>query len=183
MMFRYSRLILPALLSSGLLACQLGPYPVSSPYFIIPNGSSLVLKQALTIPADSARVYFQDGRVIEFSKRNQYQPNCSLLLAEVKETEQHVQPGEFSVISSRKLQDVIAREVNHRYAMNTSVASDVYVPMLLESRTELRLRSETQPHVYALECMYWDDASDAEFITVAQIQQALGEFAELKIKQ
>ncbi len=44
------------------------------PYHVLPSGSRLILKQELTIPAHSAGVWLQGGRVMSSKDINQYHP-------------------------------------------------------------------------------------------------------------
>jgi hypothetical protein len=51
----------------------------------------------------------------------------------------------------------------------------------LNVTTEMFLRSENQPDVYRLVCSQWEDAADAEHVTINQMRRALGNTFSLKI--
>src|SRR4030065_2927260 len=81
-----------------LSACQTaGPLDENSPFHLLPSGSRLVLKQELTIPAHSAGVLLQGGRVVSDKDLNQYHPHCRLEVHDVRATAQTGTADEFVV--------------------------------------------------------------------------------------
>jgi len=60
-------------------------------------GSRLVLNQPIEIPAHTATVYFQGGRVVSPAELDEYYPHCLLLSRVVGQQPQPVTPGEFAV--------------------------------------------------------------------------------------
>ena len=97
-------LLFPVLL---LTACATGPYPVTSPYYQIPSGSQVILKQELTIPPNQARVYFQYGKVIKERDKDKYYPHCWFLSWKSRDTAQTIKPDTFTVIKTQKYENVV----------------------------------------------------------------------------
>lgn len=179
--------------------CASGPYPVTSPYYQIPPGSQLVLHQALTIPANRARVYLQYGRVVSEKDKDRYQPNCWFLSWKLMETHQNIEPDTFVVVRSAKAEDYVKTVSNIKLASRSirvesgsgasigiSSGTGVFggdAPMATVFTTQLFIQSDKQPDIQMLECSHWDDPSSGEHLTVQQIQDALGSFATLQIPQ
>lgn len=69
----------------------------NSPFYPIPVGSRLILKQPLSIPADRASVYIQRGRIVPYNGRDTYYANCEFELYTLKPVERTVDPDEFTV--------------------------------------------------------------------------------------
>jgi hypothetical protein len=84
-----------------LIFALLGPVAMSlaaSDYlYHTAAGSRLVLNQPIEIPAHTATVYFQGGRVVSPADLDEYYPHCLLLSRVVAEQSQAVPPGEFVV--------------------------------------------------------------------------------------
>lgn len=168
--------LLPLCLLLG--ACQTtGPLDENSPYHVLPSGSRLILKQKLTIPAHSAGVLLQGGRVVSRQDVNQYHPHCRLEVQEVRETAQTVVPDEFVV---RR-----ARQYTHAWARGGFVKADwryaVGGPSYLVFETILDLRSERQPQVRWLTCQQWSDPAFGQHVTTREMRVTLGEIITLQL--
>ena len=48
--------------------------------------------------------------------------------------------------------------------------------------TVFDLRSDTQPDVLRMTCMHWEDPTDARFLTLSEIRQALGDYISIIIE-
>lgn len=182
-----------------IYGCASGPYPVTSPYYQIPPGSLLEVKQTLTIPANRARVYLQYGKVITEKQKDRYQPNCWFLSWKLMETQQTIMPDTFTVMRSAKAEDYVQNTSSIKLASRSiSVESGIGVsigardgtgvlggdaPMATVFTTQLFIQSEKQPDIRMLECSHWDDPSTGEHLTVQQIQDALGTIVTLRINQ
>lgn len=176
-----TKLFFPILLV--LVACSTGPYPVSSPYFKIPPGSKLVLHQELTIPPNAGRVYIQYGKVVTPKEKDSFHANCWFLSWNVLETAQVIKPDTFIITRSQQLQNVVQRNTHVLYAAN-SVGfgmSDGGGPMALEYYTEMTIHSDAQPAIRRFVCSHWENPDDAKHLTVAQMQQTLGQIAEIHL--
>ena len=166
-----------------LVACSSGPYPVTSPYYLIPAGSKLILKQELTILPNAGRVYIQYGRVVSPVEKNNYYAHCSFLSWKVLDTAQVIKPDTFIITKTQHLEDIVTRKQARQVATNT-LAFGMFgnsAPQALVYSTELSIHSKTQPAIRRFICSYWENPGDAQHLTVAQIQQALGKIAEIQL--
>ena len=174
-------LLIPILIA--LTACSSGPYPVTSPYYLIPAGSKVVLKQELTILPNAARVYIQYGRVVTPKEKNNYHAHCSFVSWKVLETAQVIKPDTFIVTNTQHREDIVmlkpARQVA---ALELSFGMfGATGPQSLIYSTELTIHSDTQPDIRRLICGHWENPYDAYHLTVAQMQQVLGNIAEIQL--
>lgn len=178
-----------------LSACQSLPVTnPASPYYQIPVGSRLVLKQSVQIPANTAHVFIQGGRVLPpraFNPVNQYYPNCKLEVGQVKPVSQTIAPDMFVVTRVTQNWYETRRAGSVLYAsLDRGLYAGVYLgvgegddggPAMQNYVTSLYVHSDTQPQVYRLDCQEWQNPAEAEFLTLAQIRQALGKVMTVEL--
>ncbi len=151
-----------------------------------PGQASLKLRQPLVIPADSASVRLQYGRVVAFNAVREQDPFCIFVINTVSEREQTVQPGTFAVTSiTRAVEPVATLPAYPEFrVMRASMGyGGGGRPTLLYYKTLFRLHDATQP-VRALQCMSNQMASGSPFLrhlTPAEIRQALGPLFTLEL--
>jgi len=167
------RRLLPLFLSLLLFACQAPPAVVdeNSPYYPLPAGSRLTLKQGLTVPAESAHVTLQGGRVRDDHHVNAYQPNCRLEVQKRRDTPQKVEPDEFRVRRARHEQQTARVEGALRVARRVVDGG----PTFVRYQTILDLESARQPQVRWMICEQWGDPATGRHLTVREIRLALGD--------
>jgi hypothetical protein len=146
-----------------------------SPFFTPPAGSRLLLKQALTIPAEMVGVFIQGGRAVGNRDVDQYYPHCRLEVRERLDTAQTVEPDEFLVQRVRRDIEVVSntpaaplRRVSHG-------------PSFFVYRTLLDLKSARQPQVRILICQYWGHPALDNHLSIHDIRRALGELMVLQL--
>ena len=167
-----------------LAACQSGPYPVDSPYYRIPVGSQIIVKQPLTISANQARVYIQSGKPVSNKELDQYHPHCWFLSWQRLKQNQVIKPDTFNITRVQYFEEVVLRQIKAQYAslgqwaFRTSYGSATAV----EYKTELTIKSEKNPEIRRLVCNHWEDPNDARHLKISEIKAALGKIAELVLK-
>ncbi len=167
--------LLPLYLLLG--ACQTtGPLDENSPFHVLPAGSRLTLKQELTIPAHSAGVKLQGGRVVSDKDVNQYHPHCRLEVQDVRDTTQTVMADEFVVRRARQESQMVAIPGFKKAGLRKSGTMSDYVFL-----TILDLRSERQPQVRWLTCQQWADPVLGQHVTIREMRTALGEIMALQL--
>jgi len=173
------RQITLSLLCLLITACQTaGPLDEDLPSQILPIGSRLVLKQELTIPAHSAGVQLQGGRVVSSGKGlNQYHPHCRLEVKDVRVTAQTVAADEFVIRRARYETTTVALPSLQKAARFYGGSG----PGLVIFRTILDLRSERQPQVRWLTCQQWGDPALDQHVTIREIRQTLGKIFMLQL--
>lgn len=171
------------LIVATFTGCAVGPYPVSSPYYRIPVGSRLILKQPLTISANTARVYIQYGKVITQKENDQYYAHCWFLSRKVLNTAQTINPTTFFVTNTQKYEDDVLLKSSNLFASLRINAGMSHGGSLtaMEYSTELTITSDSAPDIFKFVCNRWEDPVDAWHLTVSQIQETLGEIAEIQL--
>jgi len=182
--------------ASLLASCASNPYPASSPYYQIPSGSQIELKQSLSIPPDRARVYLQHGKVVSASEKNRYAPHCWFLSQKLSEDGQVIQPDTFVITSTYKSQDLVQNFSNQMLASNSlyvdwkgaielsshhRISGGGDALMAVDYISELRIHSDKQPDIQRMGCSHWDDPSMGNYLTLDQMQSALGDIALIVI--
>lgn len=167
-----------------LTACSSVPAPITSPYFQIPAGSKLILKQTLTIPPHAARIYIQYGKIVTPQQVENFYAHCWFLSWYVRDTQQIIKPGTFIISHSLKYEEQVSLHQDHLYAMNRfSIGMyDDGGPMALVYSTVMHIHSDKQPDIRRFGCGYWENPGDAQHLTVAEMQKALGNIARIEIK-
>ena len=161
-----------------LTACQTtGPLDESSPFHILPPGSRLVLKQELAIPARSAGVMLQGGRVVSNKDVIPYHPHCRLEVNDVRETTQAVTTDEFVVRRARQEAYTVARPG----LMKVDVSGDAGSISHFVFRTILDLESPRQPQVRWLTCQQWADPALGRHVSIREIRTTLGDIIALQL--
>ena len=159
-----------------LIACQTpGPLDENSPFRFPPPGSRLALKQELTIPAHSAGVLLQSGRVTGREDLNQYHPHCRLEVNDVRDTTQTVTPDEFLVRRAQQEVRIVAQPAIMKAGLG--VASDTQSFYVF--RTILGLHSPRQPQVRWLTCQRWIYPALGQHLSIREIRQTLAEIFTL----
>lgn len=176
------RKIIPLLVLLIIPACQSGPYPVSSPFYMIPVGSQFRIKQDLIIPPNSATVYLQNGNPVARNKLDQYYPHCWIESWQRLEKPQTIKPDTF-LISAVKIREDVVMSRSKVLLASTTLSGSLGVSgggfTAVEFITELTLKSDTQPDFRKLYCNHWEDPADGRHLTVPEINKTLGEYAEL----
>ena len=172
-------------LSLILTACTTTPYPVTSPYYQIPPGSQVLLKQPLSIPPNQARVYIQYGKVISAKDKEKYYPHCWFLSWKVLDTSQTIKADSFTVIKTEKFENMVQTPTWYQYAgiyggIGIGMKQDDG-PTAVEYTTRLTIQSDTQSGIREFACNHWDHPVDGEHLTVAEMQKALGDIVEIKL--
>lgn len=168
-----------------LLGCESTPTDRErSTAFVIPAGTKLVLNRELTIPADTASILIQDGKVAVGRKVRQYHPHCRLEVRSRKSEPQTVQPDTFVAVKVIDFYEIVQTEPLHVAQLDTAdrpivLAQDASATW--NYITEMRLESARQPNVSRLQCMQWNAPPDDDYVTVEQIRIVLGEIMTLEL--
>ena len=154
---------LTALLCITLLAgCETAAMrDPGSPFFVIPAGTVLELKQELEVPSGQAHVKFQHGAIT--GSFDDFVVGCRLNVKNLGPLT--LQPERFSVTRA---------EVDERW--------EIY-PTLKAFYRILYLHTAQQPEVQSLRCRYQTGGLEGRDISVPQIREALGKYFSLHIPQ
>ncbi|HSH29412.1 MAG TPA: hypothetical protein VK971_05830 [Thiohalobacter sp.] len=163
------------------------PRGSASPWYPPPLGTRVVLPEAITIPARSARVYFQDGRITGRGV-NHFAPHCQLEVNRVSAAPQTVPTGVFTVTDvHRRTSEVVdsrAVQVAGRIGIGIGIGlfgSDVGDIM---QAWHMRLHADDRADVRALICGgAFDHPSQAQTPSIDQMRRALGEHVRLELPE
>lgn len=173
-----------------LAGCQTsGPVGPGSPYYKVPVGSTVTLHQRLSVPAHTAGIYIQGGRVIagrELNPVNQYYVYCRLEVNDVRDTSQTIEPDTFTVHRVGSRRDDVALHYpmyasRGMLGIGMGGGADDAGPGMQNWSVDLYLHSERQPQVRRLACQHWVYNYEAEFPTVDEIRKTLGKVMTLKL--
>ncbi len=161
-----------------LAACQTPDWRTdpASPFYSVPVGAVLELRQELTVPAQRVGVYLQAGALREYSGVNPYHPYCALDLRRRLDTPQTVRADRFTVV--RSTQEIVqtVRLPGVRLADDGDPGFEIYA-------TVMELRSERQREVQRLTCGHWVYPPAQRYLTLAEIRQALGGLFALELPE
>lgn len=184
-----------AIIASGMFAgcAPISVSDVASTYYQLPADTSVVVRQAITIPPGTAHVTLQDGRVIEFVRR--YEPYCQLEVDDVLEVAQEVRPGRFTAVRIVRQQILYGAERPPvLLAFNTAagilhdgetdpwrLASVGDGPSFVLNQVRISLRSDEQPRVRELRCAGgWAFPVSVAFPTLPEIRRVLGKLISIE---
>jgi len=146
--------------------------------YSVPVGSVLSLNKTITIPANLARRFFQDGKPVLEKDINIYYPHCSLLMNTLTDVERTIKPAIFEIY---KVQDEI--DTTQRYLYFASIATRYNDgPSIVGYASYYYLRSASVPDVRSLECIQWNDPVNAEYLSINEVKKSLGDYFTLTIK-
>ncbi len=163
-----------------LAACQTAAYQgdENSPYYLVPAGSRLVLNRAITVPANDAGVYIQNGEVVRsFWRVKQHYPYCALDLRRRLETPQTVQPDEFTIVRVSQ-ESVMTVRLPFVHVTDTDQSNGASYEIYA---TLMTLRSERQPEVTRLTCAQWVYPPLQRHVTINEMRKALGDLFTLRL--
>lgn len=178
-----------ALKKTLLLCCAIvlwgcdtpGSYGPESPYFRYPEGSRLILKQKLEIPANWATARLQYGKVVPFGHVQEQAPHCIFEINTVSSEPQYVEPDTFAII---KVQRSFSSQASLPGYFIKTVFGGSDRPTQMFYKTIFTLKSERQPGVLRMICQsdqYAAGISIPRDLTLAEIRQALGNIFTLEI--
>ena len=154
---------------------------LASPYFNAFAGSKLFLLQSIEIPAETASVYIQDGKVKTFNDINRYSAYCNFEVNTRMDVRQTVMADEFKVIRHRQDFHQVSNVGATRYVALVQMGDDDGGPIATVYETALYLHSDKQPDVLRMTCSHWDDPHVGNYLTVAEIQQTINGLFRLEI--
>ncbi len=185
---RHDRFLLVAAAGSLLAGCApIGVADVSSSYYRLPTTTTVVVRQTITIPPETAHVTLQDGRIVTIDRLRRYEPFCEIEVNDVLESEQQVRPGRFAATRIVR-QQLIGKGQPPLLAANT-VTGDAGTLLLTAlddtlrlNEVRLHLQSPDQMNVRELRCAGgWAFTSSVVYPTLAEMNHALGALINIEI--
>lgn len=134
--------------------------------------SILVLNQDIQISPSNARIYFQHGAQVDSPNIDKYQAWCEFEVRTLSDKSETIRAGDFHI---HKL-------VNERSGLLDGMVSGFMSNTLEEFSTLFYLRSANQPDVFRLTCLRRKGTRMKTYLTLKDMQAALGNIITLNIK-
>ena len=177
-----------AALAAVLSSCQTYHGDESSPYYVVPAGSRLILQQELTIPPNELSVFIQNGRAVRKNEVQHYYPFCRLQLYRTSESARTVRPDEITITDAaqHRRQSGALTDAGGLLVARLVVAQDDdrgNGGQLQSHLTVMELRSEKQPGIFRLTCAQWSYKGDIgdRHLTITEIRQTLEPLFRLRL--
>ncbi|MCW8933841.1 MAG: hypothetical protein OQK98_03870 [Gammaproteobacteria bacterium] len=148
--------------------------------YSVPPGSTLTLNQNITIRANLARTFFQNGAVIDESNLNIYYPHCSLTTNTLTDKDRVISPAIF-IVQKVIDDEEYAQGYLHFASNNISVSSDG--PLITGLVSYYYLSSSIEQDVRTLECIRWDSPYENRHLSIREIRKSLGDILTLTIAE
>ena len=133
------------------------------------TGYVLKLNREISIPATSASVILQNGQIQGGSSVDRFRASCHIVMQQIKQTSQRVTPDEFIITGVRYWEDFAG------FGYRTPLSG----PEFIKYEIEMRLHSDKQPNVHSLTCKHDDEDIYGRHLRMSEMQQALGDFAQI----
>ncbi|MET0009212.1 MAG: hypothetical protein ABW124_02675 [Candidatus Thiodiazotropha sp. 6PLUC9] len=174
------RWLLIALCLSGCSTAYQTVADFDNPYYRIPVGSTIVLKQALLVAPNRTRLFLQQGEPMLLEGFDRYKPNCNFEVKSLLNEPQTIHPETFTVTKVEELMVEVVQK-QRQYGFVTVALDDSGTPMVSRGY-HFWLESSQHPEVMRLTCRSaFDDMWAAQPPTISEIRQALDEIAELRL--
>lgn len=181
------RLVLLSVVAFLINACQTRyEGNENSPYYQVPAGSRLILRQDAEIPPHRVGIYLQGGQIKPLSQINQYYPHCKFEVWKIHDVPQPVEPDEFTIT---KVVQEITHSVSAGHVQLAGVSIGIGVHMgggddgasVETYATRLNLRSEKQPEVFRLSCGQWSYPPAGRHVSIREMRVVLGDVFTLQL--
>lgn len=145
-------------------------------------GSTIVLNEALTVPAGHARVFLQNGKIKTKVKIERYRPHCNFEVRNVSDGSLQIEPDRFVVTDLiEDEEEVVEKRGPVQYAA-LKISGGMDTVTLTSRFVRHSLNSASQPDVLWLTCHGgFADPFDVEYPSISDIRKALGEWVTLEL--
>ncbi len=165
-----------------LSACRSSLVQTNDGYLEISPQATIELTRSVSVPANSARAYFQGGELLSHSGINLYEVDCEIEVNTVSEQRQTIAPGIFRVIAVAQEESPIVRRDWRKpvqlAALNFAWADDSPVDVKLYYQFKLaEIKPQSGAQVRAVICRgAQDDPYNARLPTYEEMHFASGDY-------
>lgn len=132
------------------------------------SGDVVKLKREIIISASKASMTLQNGQ-IQGASIDRFNASCRFVMQQIMQTSQKVMPDEFIITNVRYWEDFGG--FGYRKPLSG--------PEFIKYEIEMRLHSDRQPNIHSLTCKHDDEDVYGRHLRLSEMQQALGEFAQI----
>lgn len=148
--------------------------------YSVPIGSKLILNQEITIHANLARTFFQNGNEIKERDINIYFPHCSITTNTLVDNDRTIKPAAFEIYKIRDKEEHVSRNIQYA-SLSLMVSADG--PTITGLTSYYYLRSTLEQDIRTLECAQWDTPTDNRYLSINQIKKSLGDIFTLQLNE
>ncbi|MGD8939785.1 MAG: hypothetical protein PVJ72_10425 [Gammaproteobacteria bacterium] len=148
------------------------------PPYSLPAGSGVSINRDLSVAPYAVSVWIQYGKVLRRRDVNLSYANCRFELYTLQAVERTIYKGEARIEKFVNSTDYVSSGF-FTFASLVNVSGDDGASTAGIYSTNIYLQSAKQPDLYRLICEHWDDPASGSYLTIAQIQEALGNIATL----
>ncbi|MCU7833852.1 MAG: hypothetical protein KZQ83_01270 [gamma proteobacterium symbiont of Taylorina sp.] len=170
-----------------LTACQSTSIKTEDSYFQAIPDATIEITRQLSVPANSARAFFQNGELLSHTAINLYNINCEVRINTVSESKQIIEPGVFDVVSiiqdespivMRKTMMLASLDLSSwHYAFGGGRGSPVNIKRFYRFKLSPQDASEQTTQVRSLTCRGAEDEPFlAELPTLNEMKEAAGSY-------
>jgi hypothetical protein len=161
--------------------------PTAKNYLPTP-GSIVTVPQRIEVPGGQTRIFFQRGEIVKkLSDIDQYKANCNFEINTLAETPRYIEPGIYTVTRTTQQLKEVAELKPRQYAslaLSGMIARDGDGAPLNFVEVLMVLHSEKPSDIRNLACRgVFDDPAWVEPPTLADIREALGKHATIKVPE
>ena len=142
-------------------------------------GDEVIMLKTLGIAPGMARVYLQAGQTVSYAESNQYAPFCYFRLRDPMPAAQSIKPGGF-VVQSVWLDETTVRAESPVNVAALFPVGDGRGPIAYQFH--IKLKAADQQAVTLVCSGAFDDPASAAPIRLPELRQALGGYAEVRVK-
>ena len=145
-------------------------------------GDEVIMLKTLEIPSGKARVYLQDGKIRSYGSSNQYEPFCYFLVKDPLPASQQIKPGTFVVQSVWLDETTVSVEYPVRMASVLSMGMGGGSRSPIAYQFHIALKTVDQQDMVLICSGAYDMPDQAAPIRLPELRQALGDYAEVRVK-
>lgn len=162
----------------------------TSPYYIVPAGSHVILNKELAFKPDQVSVYIQNGQLLRINEVQHYDPFCKFELYHRLDAARTVAPDDMTVTkaSQQRMDGTFSQSAPSPYVRAATIGLVAQMggegqggAPLYSYVTSMDLRSDNQPEIFRLTCARWAYPGMDEHISIAEIRRTLSPLFTLRL--
>lgn len=159
----------------------------SAKNYVPTPGTTVNVPQRIEVPGGQTRIFFQRGEIVKkASDIDNYKANCNFEINTLAETPRYIEAGTYTVTRTTRQEREVVLFKPLQYAslaVGGMVGRGDGPPMYFEE-VRMTLRSEKPSDIRNLTCRgVMTDPAWVEPPTLAEIREALGQYATLKVPE
>jgi hypothetical protein len=151
-------------------------------------GSTVTVPQRIEVPGGQTRIFFQRGEIVnKASDLDLYKANCNFEINTLAETPRYIEAGTYTVTRTTRQEREVVLFKPRQYAslaIGGLVSKGDDGPGMYFEEVRMTLRADQQSDIRELACRgVMTDPGWIEPPTLAEIREALGQYATLKVPE